>query len=72
MLEQDAGSDDEDSVGKRGGFGGRPTQSKASASVMTRTNRSLLGFTPVDEGLLLKNSEYINRWFDSAMGLTSF
>ena len=64
-LELDAGSDDE-SV-KSGGGRGFAKNSKGSASVYTRTNRSLLGYAPIDVPQLEKNCTYITKWFSATI-----
>ncbi len=45
-----------------GAFGGRQF-SKGASSVVSRTAKSLVGYNPVDFSMLMKNCQYITKWF---------
>jgi hypothetical protein len=71
-IEEDAASDDEGSVRAKHDLPAFDRQkSKGSNSVRTLTNRSLLGFSPIDEQLLLRSCTYIRNWFTTTIAAGS-
>jgi hypothetical protein len=73
-LTQDASSEQES--GKTGVLGKAFSKTGGgSASVISRTAKSLVGFSPVPVALLEKNCDYVVRWYNATMqssGLASF
>lgn len=51
-------------------FGGKQF-SKGASSVMSRTAKSLVGYNPVDQGLLQRNCLYITKWFTNTISQNS-
>jgi hypothetical protein len=49
----------------------KKTYSKQASSVISRTQKSLVGYSPVPEDVLVRNCEHVCRWFNSSLNTTS-
>ena len=68
-LIQDASSEQES--GKTGVVGKAFSKTGGGSSVISRTAKSLVGFTPVPLALLEKSCEYVCRWYNATMQSSS-
>lgn len=63
-LDQSASSDVES---QRTGLFNKKTYSKTVSSVISRTQKSLVGYNPVPSDILERNCEHVCRWFNASL-----